>query len=144
MRVIKKSSYRWRWDAIGISASMVCAVHCVALPLLVSSLPFLGIELLSNKVFEAVMIGTSLAVGSWALSTGYRRRRRYGWPVALFAMGMFFLLYSTLWTIPKNEEIVFKALAAASIITAHAFNWKYGRNCEIGPAHTQNAKHDHQ
>jgi len=144
MRVIKKSSYRSRWDAIGISASMVCAVHCVALPLLVSSVPFLGIELLSNKIFEAVMIGTSLLVGCWALFTGYRRRRRYGWPVALFAVGMFFLLYGTIRIIPKNEEIVFKALAAASIVTAHAFNWKYGRNCEIDPAHSQNTKHEHQ
>ncbi|HTR29554.1 MAG TPA: MerC domain-containing protein [Puia sp.] len=144
MRVIKKSSYSSRWDAIGISASMVCAVHCVALPLLVSSLPFLGIELLSNKVFEAVMILTSLTVGSWALFTGYRRRRRFLWPVALFAVGMFFLLYGTLWTIPKNEEIVFKALAATSIVTAHVFNWKYGRSCEIGSAHFQNANHEHR
>ncbi|HAL95914.1 MAG TPA: MerC domain-containing protein, partial [Chitinophagaceae bacterium] len=31
--------FRINWDALGISASIACAIHCALLPLFLSSLP---------------------------------------------------------------------------------------------------------
>ncbi|HET6255409.1 MAG TPA: MerC domain-containing protein [Puia sp.] len=121
------SSIQSKLDAIGISASLICAVHCVVLPFFLSSLPFLGIELLRNIVVESVIIGISLLVGSWALLTGYRKRHRQFWPVLLFAAGMLVLMGDTILVKTEAVDMAGKTLAAACIITAHTFNWKYSK-----------------
>jgi hypothetical protein len=137
MHVDSRSSYRSRLDVIGIGASLVCAIHCVVLPFFISSLPFLGIELLKNTVVETMIIGLSLVVGCLALLTGYRRRHGRLWPVLLFAGGMMVLMSDTIWVTSTTLDMVGKALAAACIITAHAFNWKYtnesGQGCHHEP-----------
>ena len=40
------------YDALGIAASVACAIHCAVLPLLMSSLPILGINIINNVFFE--------------------------------------------------------------------------------------------
>jgi hypothetical protein len=117
------------WDAIGISASLICAIHCILLPLFLSSLPFLGIELLKNVVFEDMTVLISLVVGSWALYLGYRKKHRKSWPVLLFALGMIALLVSNSLFREQPPEKYLKFLAASCIIVAHSFNWKYTQNC---------------
>jgi MerC mercury resistance protein len=47
---------KWNWDAIGIGASLACAIHCALLPLFFSSLPLMGINILHNTQFELGMI----------------------------------------------------------------------------------------
>jgi len=128
---VNKSVYQSKWDTIGISASLLCAVHCVVLPFFISTLPFLGVELLKNVLIEAATIITSLLAGCWALLAGYRKHHHQAWPILLFVVGMLILLASTLWLTPGTPEIICKALAAGSIITAHVFNWKYSRGCPI-------------
>ena len=139
MQVSTKSSYESKWDAVGISASLLCGIHCIILPFFLSTLSFLGIELLKNKALEAAMIITSLLVGCWAIIlSGYRKRHRRVWPVLLFATGMFLLLSATLWSTSGGREIICKALAAVCIVTAHVFNWKYGRACGVHLARPEN------
>ena len=36
------------WDKIGAAVSWICAAHCLALPLLISSFPLLGLSFLDN------------------------------------------------------------------------------------------------
>jgi hypothetical protein len=127
MRFQTNSTYRSKWDAVGISASLLCTVHCVVLPFFLSSLPFLGIELLRSRLFESLTIGTSLLAGCWALSGGYRRRHHRLWPVFLFAAGMLVLLAGNLFFTNRLLELGSKLVAAVCIITAHMFNWKYGK-----------------
>lgn len=140
MHVDSRSSYRSRLDVIGIGASLVCAVHCVVLPFFISSLPFLGIELLRNMVVETLIIGLSLVVGCRALLTGYRRRHGRLWPVLLFATGMMVLMSDTIWITATTLDMLGKALAAGCIITAHVFNWKYANESGKGRHHEHAVK----
>jgi hypothetical protein len=55
------------WDALGITTSVLCAVHCALLPLLVASLPVLGINIIHNASFELGMIGLAFVIGTRAL-----------------------------------------------------------------------------
>jgi hypothetical protein len=43
-------------DQLGITASLACAIHCAALPFLITTLPLLGLDFLANKWIEIVMI----------------------------------------------------------------------------------------
>ena len=44
------------WDALGITTSVACAIHCAVLPLFFSVLPLFGINIIHNIAFEAVMV----------------------------------------------------------------------------------------
>jgi len=60
-----------KWlDTIGIGASLACAIHCIALPVLFTTLSIFGVELLENRAVEITSIGISLVVGSWVLLRG--------------------------------------------------------------------------
>ena len=64
-------------DRVGFAASMLCAIHCAAMPLLLAILPTLGLGAggwvdLDQAV---VVFATLLAAGT--LTIGWRRHRAY-------------------------------------------------------------------
>jgi hypothetical protein len=48
--------FKINWDAFGIATSVACAIHCAVLPLILSSLPLFGINIIENQGFELLMI----------------------------------------------------------------------------------------
>ena len=59
-------------DAIESTASLCCAVHCVALPFVITILPLLGLGFLSSEKFELGMIVFSIGLASFSLCWGHR------------------------------------------------------------------------
>ncbi len=76
-------------DRVGFAASMLCAIHCAAMPLLLAILPTLGLGAggwvdLDQAV---VVFATLLAAGT--LTIGWRRHRAYrAWGLLLPALGL--------------------------------------------------------
>jgi uncharacterized membrane protein YozB (DUF420 family) len=124
-----KPHYRSMLDKIGISASLICAVHCVLLPIFFSALPFLGIEILENPAIEIITIGTSLVAGSWALINGYKQYHK-SWLLILFITGILFLVISNTVIAKRSWEAALKSMAAVAIVTAHISNRKLSKRCE--------------
>ncbi|MEI9957599.1 MAG: MerC domain-containing protein, partial [Ferruginibacter sp.] len=60
------------WDALGITTSIACAIHCALLPIIVTTLPVFGINIVNNMAFEWGMIALAFVVGSYALFHGYQ------------------------------------------------------------------------
>jgi hypothetical protein len=58
------------WDKIGISASLLCLIHCLFTPVIVIFLPFLG-ETLTHQWFHRIIVVIVLPVAVWALYNGY-------------------------------------------------------------------------
>jgi hypothetical protein len=72
-----------RLDAVGGVLSVICALHCLALPI---ALPFLAAAV-GNVWFEgAIMLG-ALVLGGLALSHGFRWHG-FRWPIWSFGSGM--------------------------------------------------------
>ena len=63
-------------DGVGATVSFACAVHCVAMPLLLASLPLLGLGFLATRGFEAGMIGIAFMLALVSLTWGLRRHGR--------------------------------------------------------------------
>lgn len=116
-------------DKIGIGASLLCAIHCAALPVLFTTLPLLGVELLENEKVELGFILFSLVVGSVALYNGYKKHHHKK-PLALFITGISLLLFANFFLEESTETIV-KMAGAATIILAHVLNWRGCRQCQI-------------
>ena len=127
---------RMNWDALGITTSVACAIHCAILPLFVSVLPLFGVNIIHNLAFEAGMVLLAFCIGAYSLYHGYRKHHHNRVPLFLFAAGMmllvlklFFVHYETWLLIP----------AVAFIVTAHYLNYRF---CRVhNHAHADDCNH---
>jgi MerC mercury resistance protein len=117
---------KWKvnWDALGITASVACAIHCAILPLFFSALPLFGINIIHNTAFEAGMVLLAVVIGAWSFYHGFRKHHHSLLPFSLFIAGilllvlkLFFILVETWLLIP----------AVILIIAAHFLNYRFCR-----------------
>jgi len=118
------------WNALGVSATVACAIHCALLPLFISTLPLFGINLLDNIYFEAGMILIALLIGGLTLLHGYRKHHHRLTPLILFIAGMFLLIFKHFFPATLIWLIIPSSIL---ILLAYYLNW---RLCRI-------AKHCH-
>jgi len=120
------------WDGLGIATSIACAIHCALLPVLLTSLPLFGVNIIHNVLFEWVMIGIAFAVGSYALFHGYSKHHRSLLPILLFTGG--FILLVTKQFFPEIET-VFLVPAVIMIISAHWLNYRFCQRLKCASPH---------
>ena len=77
-------------DFMGMVTSVACAIHCAILPLVITSLPVFGINIINNSLFEWMMIGIAFTVGCLALAHGYQRHPRNKKPLLILTPDLFF------------------------------------------------------
>ena len=124
------------WDALGIGASLACAIHCALLPLFGVSLPLFGINIVNNEGFEAFMILLAFAIGSYALGHGYRKHHHNLVPFLLFIGGFAFLVLKEFFIHYANWLLI---PAVLLIISAHIFNYRF---CRVhNHAHSDDCEH---
>lgn len=120
-------------DLVGATASIVCAVHCVVVALLLGAMPM--VSLLASSWIDWVFFAASAGIGCAALVPGFRRHRQVA-PLLLFATGMLMLLVIRALAIPPSVgELVVVLLAAACIVSAHFRNRGALHACACGPKH---------
>jgi hypothetical protein len=125
-------------DTIGISASLICAIHCAILPLFFASLPIFGLEILHNKIFEYSMIAFAGIVGSYALYHGWKKHHHKKLPLIIFLTGLCFLILKEVFI---AEELLLLIPAATFIIGAHYLNY---RDCrKANHCHKDDCDHKH-
>ena len=120
------------WDALGIATSLACAIHCALLPILLSSLPLFGINIIHNSFFEWGMIGLAFLVGSYSLFHGYFKHHRSLIPVFIFFIGFIFLVLKQFY---PPLEYLFLTLAVALIISAHFYNYRLCHQSKCASLH---------
>lgn len=80
---------------VGLLASLICAIHCTALPLLMIVIPTTGVYLFINETFELILLGLSLLFNIANLCFGYRQHRSNK-AVAVLAVGLFIFVIGRL------------------------------------------------
>ncbi len=124
------------WDALGVGTSVACAIHCALLPLFLSSLPVLGIELIDNVSFEYTMIFLALGIGSYSLWHGYKRHHHSLIPLLMFSLGILLLFAKQVW---HQYQYYILPFAVLLIIAAHFLNY---RSCRVhNHAHSEDCDH---
>lgn len=74
-------------DWIGVAASLLCAIHCAAMPFVVGFLPLLGLSFLADPSFHQWMVAVCLALALVAFVPGWRRHRRAA-PAVIGVLGL--------------------------------------------------------
>ena len=96
-------------DRIGAFGSLLCAVHCALLPLLIASLPSLGVATWLGSGFEAAFVIFATALGALSMVWGYRRHRAVR-ALSLLVPGLLTLWAGVLYQ-PLHETLVLHAIA---------------------------------
>lgn len=110
------------WDFMGMLTSIACAIHCAILPLVITTLPVFGVNIINNSAFEWMMIGTAFIVGGYALTHGYQRHHKNIRPLFIFTGGFIFLILKQFF---YKYEFLFLAPAVCLILYAHFLNFRY-------------------
>ena len=118
--------HRFNWDALGIGASLLCAIHCAVLPLIFTSLPLFGTNIIHNHYFEWFMIALAFVVGYYSLNHGFKKHHRSRLPFLVFSAGMVCLIIRMF--IPALETIMLFP-AVLLIVGAHIYNYKLCNSC---------------
>ena len=69
----RSQAYR---DWLGVGASVLCAIHCAAMPFVIGFLPLLGLSFLADPAFHQWMVAICLALALLAFVPGWRRHHR--------------------------------------------------------------------
>src|SRR5579872_6239317 len=115
-------------DALGVTTSLLCAIHCALLPVLMASLPILGINIIHNAGFEYGMIGLAFIIGATALWHGFRHHHRRILPVLLFSCGMMLLIAKEIW---HGYELSILPFAVIPVLGSHWLNFRWSRAGKI-------------
>ncbi len=114
-------------DIVGATASVVCAVHCAGVALLLGIAPVL--DIVAQPWVDWLFLGASTIVGLLALVPGYRRHR-HAMPLVLFSGGIAILFMARLLRMPPSMfELSIVLVAASALITAHWRNRGELRSC---------------
>ena len=63
-------------DNLGIFASTLCLIHCMAMPFIIAFLPFLGLQFLEGELAHRVIALFVFAFAIFAIGPGYMQHRR--------------------------------------------------------------------
>jgi hypothetical protein len=120
-------------DTIGACVSFACAVHCVALPLVITLLPLLGLGFLAGHAFESAMliIAVSLATASLCWGSSIHGKRQ----ILLFLLAAVILFSSGFFMFEGNKHWVLIGLGGFCLAAGHILNRRLCRACAHCKSH---------
>ncbi|MBB1089484.1 MerC domain-containing protein [Lysobacter sp. SG-8] len=116
-------------DRFGALGSLLCAVHCALLPILIATLPSLGIAGWLDDRFEVAFVVFATALGLFSVIWGYRRHGAVR-ALSLLLPGLAVLWIGVLYR-PLHESLV-----------PHAVAMTFGGTL-VGLAHLANLRLNH-
>lgn len=107
-------------DQTGITASLACAIHYAALPMLATFLPLWGMEFLANPFVELTMLTLSLCIGVTSLSIAYKNHQQK-LPISILVIGFSTIAIGHFF---ENLEAILIPIGGFLIAIAHIVNIK--------------------
>ncbi|MGZ3722050.1 MAG: MerC domain-containing protein, partial [Bdellovibrionales bacterium] len=132
------------WDRLGISASILCGIHCLLTPLIVLLVPALG-GIFSHQAFHWVIAVVVFPAAVFALWMGYRIHQ-YSQMLILGGVGLIFLVIG-IWAGSYEQNLLETGtmiVAGLFLTSAHFLNMRACRAARITATPGQpQPPHDH-
>jgi len=116
-------------DHTGMMASLACAIHCAAVPLLATFLPLWGMEFLANPIIETAMLALSLCIGILSLGFSFHQHRKV---IPIFVLAAGFVCIG-IGHVAEAVESYLIPIGGLAIALAHFLNTRYQSACKKHP-----------
>jgi O-antigen ligase len=120
-------------EKIGFWLTIVCAIHCVATPILITFLPLFGSKFAMFHQYENIFLGISLLLAIYLLGRDYREHKNVV-PMKLVAIAAMVKLVDLIF-LDQSLELLVSFSMASLIIWAYWLNWKHKQKCRCHIAH---------
>ncbi|WP_224999545.1 MerC domain-containing protein [Cesiribacter sp. SM1] len=111
-------------DAFGFFASLLCAVHCALLPLLLVFLPLAQRTYLHSSLAEGILLLGSFAIAAISLRLSYLKHRRKR--VLITMLSGFCLISAGIMLAPSMlAELLMTSSGGGFVAIGHYLNWRY-------------------
>jgi MerC mercury resistance protein len=133
MSSVPRSLPRVNWDAIGVGASTLCAIHCLLLPIVLSFAPTLAHFVPGTEAVHRTLAYLLAAVGLIAFWNGYKVHRRRV-VLLLLAIGILAITvgaYADSLLSNHTWEVLITVAGSLFLIVAHSLNRTLCRSCRV-------------
>ncbi|MEJ4087380.1 MerC domain-containing protein [Galbibacter orientalis] len=110
-------------DLIALSSSLICAIHCAAIPIVLSFSSLSSLHFLENPIIEWTFIGFGLIFVLTSLWPSYKKVHHQTKPLLIAALGFVCIAIGRL-NLTELWEIVNTVIGASLVSLAHYSNWK--------------------
>jgi len=108
-------------DTLGITASTLCIIHCMAMPFIITMLPFLGWQFLEGKMAHHVLAAFVITFALTAVVPGYfKHKRRDVLASMLLGLGLvFYATFAPASILPENLELPLITIGNIILVATH-------------------------
>ena len=126
------AKYSFILDKFAVSASALCAVHCLFLPLLIGVFPAFGTTIFGQESFHALLLLLVIPLSVVALTIGCRQHK--SWLVAVFGIsGLGILIFAAAYghdVLGHDGERLATLIGACAIALGHVLNYRLCRRTQ--------------
>lgn len=112
-------------DKAGFLTSMLCAIHCSAVPLLISFGLLNSSTWLHNHFIDWVVIGMGIIIAFYSLVGDYLKKHRQILPISLASIGFCFLLIGMIEH--DGWMLVFSVAGGLLVASSHMLNHRISK-----------------
>jgi hypothetical protein len=114
-------------EKVGVFLSLLCAIHCLALPLILFAAPYLASSIAFSPLAEWVLVIGSFGMALLLLWQDFRKHRK---PMPLYFLGLAVLIKLVDMLVGmKSIEWIFGLSLGIFITLAYWFNYKHKTAC---------------
>ena len=117
-------------DSIGFSASLLCAIHCSAVPLLLTISTWSGLQILNDPSIELTVLCISAVLALLSIFPSYYRYHKNRSAIVVVFLG-FVLMSAGQLCFDDAWETSSTSLGAIMVASAHFLNWKLCKSCQV-------------
>ena len=110
-------------DFFGFIASMLCVIHCLCVPFIVSLMPLVGATFLEDTRIEIGLIVASLLITGYALRRNIKGAFIIQLPILIASVGFLFIFIGS-FASTEVLEISVKSVGVVLVCIAHVVNWR--------------------
>jgi len=108
-------------ELIGVILSVLCAIHCVLLPVLLLTASFWANSFVAHPLFEIALLPLAFVIAIRSVYKDYHLHQK-NYPAILLAIGIAIALIGMI-----GHTHVFIATGASIMVLAQALNWRLHR-----------------
>lgn len=110
-------------DIVALTSSLICAVHCAVIPLVLSFSSLANFYFLKNPYIELTFISFGIFFILYSLWPSYKKNHHNSKPLRYAAFGFTLIALGRL-NLSELFEIIHTVTGASLLSFAHYLNWK--------------------